>query len=44
MNEIRNNLMMKEKEIDLKEMKLMIEKNAEGEKYYNREYSFYVPE
>jgi hypothetical protein len=44
MNEIRNNLMMKEKEIDLKEMKLMIEKNAEGEKYYDREYSFYVPE
>ena len=29
MNEIRNNLMMKEKEIDMKEMKLMMEKNAE---------------
>ena len=44
MNEIRNNLMIKEKEIDMKEMKLMIEKNAEGEKYYDRDYSFYVPE
>lgn len=44
MNEIRNNLMMKEKEIDMKEMKLMMEKNAEGEKYYDRDYSFYVPE
>jgi len=44
MNEIRNNLMMKEKEIDLKEIKIMIEKNAESEKYYDRDYSFYVPE
>ena len=44
MNEIRNNLMIKEKEIDMKEMKVMIEKNAEGEKYYDRDYSFYVPE
>ena len=42
--EIRNDLILKEKEIDMKEMKLMIEKNAEGEKYYNRDYSFYVPE
>ena len=42
--EIKNDLLLKEKEIDMKEMKLMIEKNAEGEKYYHRDYSFYVPE
>ena len=42
--EIRNDLILKEKEIDMKEMKLMIEKNSEGEKYYHRDYSFYVPE
>ena len=42
--EIKNDLILKEKEIDMKEMKLMIEKNAEGEKYYHRDYSFYVPE
>ena len=42
--EIKNDLMIKEKEIDVKEIKLIIEKNSEGEKYYNRDYSFYVPE
>ena len=42
--EIKNDLIMKDKEIDMNEMKLMIQKNAEGEKYYHRDYSFYVPE
>ena len=42
--EIKNDLILKEKEIDMKELKLIIEKNAEGEKYYNRDYSYYVPE
>ena len=42
--EIKNDLILKEKEIDMKEMKLIIEKNSEGEKYYHRDYSFYVPE
>ena len=42
--EIKNDLILKEKEIDMKEMKLLIEKNTEGEKYYHRDYSFYVPE
>ncbi len=43
-HEIKNELILKDKEIDMKEIKLMIEKNSEGEKYYNRDYSFYVPE
>ena len=42
--EIKNDLIIKDKEIDINEMKLMIQKNAEGEKYYHRDYSFYVPE
>ena len=42
--EIKNDLILKEKEIDMKELKLINEKNAEGEKYYNRDYSYYVPE
>ena len=42
--EIKNDLIIKDKEIDMNEMKLMIQKNAEGEKYYHRDYSFYVPE
>ena len=42
--EIRNDLALKEKEIDIKEIKNMIETNSEGEKYYNRDYSFYIPE
>ena len=42
--EIKNDLIIKDKEIDMSEMKLMIQKNAEGEKYYHRDYSFYVPE
>ena len=42
--EIKNDLILKEKEIDMNEMKLLIEKNAEGEKYYHRDYSYYVPE
>jgi hypothetical protein len=42
--EIKNDLILKEKEIDMNEMKLLIEKNSEGEKYYHRDYSFYVPE
>ena len=42
--EIKNDLFLKEKEIDMKEIKLLIEKNTQGDKYYNRDYSFYVPE
>ena len=42
--EIRSDLALKEKEIDIKEIKNMIETNSEGEKYYNRDYSFYIPE
>ena len=43
-HEIKNELILKDKEIDMKEIKLIIEKNAEGEKYYHRDYSYYVPE
>ena len=42
--EIRNDLVLKDKEIDLKDIYNIIEKNSQGEKYYNREYSFYVLE
>ena len=43
-HEIKNDLIIKEKEFDLNEIKILVEKNIQGEKYYNRDYSFYVPE
>ena len=42
--EIKKDMSTKDKEINVNEIKSMMEKNMEGEKYYNRDYSFYVPE
>ena len=43
-NEIKDDLKNKAKEFDIKEIKDIMDKNNLKEKYYNRDYSFYVPE
>ena len=43
-NEIKDDLKNKTKEFDIKEIKDIMDKNNLKEKYYNRDYSFYVPE
>ena len=35
---------MKDKEFDIKDIKDIMNKNNSKEKYYYRDYSFYVPE
>ena len=42
--EIKDDLKMKDKEIDIKDIKDIMNKNNSKEKYYYRDYSFYVPE
>ena len=42
--EIQDDLNKKTKEFDFKEIKDIMDKNNLKEKYYNRDYSFYVPE
>lgn len=42
--EIKDDLINKEKSFDIKEINDIIDKNNLKEKYYNRDYSFYVPE
>ena len=42
--EIKDDLKNKTKEFDMKEIKDIMDKNNLKEKYYNRDYSFYVPE
>ena len=43
-NEIKNDLKSREKEFNIKELNDIVDKNNLKEKYYNRDYSFYVPE
>ena len=43
-NEIKNDLKSREKEFNIKELNDIVDKNNVKEKYYNRDYSFYVPE
>ena len=43
-NEIKDDLKNKTKEFDIKEIKDIMDKNNWKEKYYTRDYSFYVPE
>ena len=43
-NEIKNDLKSREKEFNFKELNDIVDKNNLKEKYYNRDYSFYVPE
>lgn len=43
-NENDDDLKNKTKEFDIKEIKDNMDKNNLKEKYYNRDYSFYVPE
>ena len=42
--EIKDDLKMKDKEFDIKDIKDIMNKNNSKEKYYYRDYSFYVPE
>ena len=42
--EIKDDLKNKTKEFDIKEIQDIMDKNNQKEKYYNRDYSFYVPE
>ena len=42
--EIKDDLKTKDKAFDIKEIKDIMNKNDLKEKYYNRDYSFYVPE
>ena len=42
--EIKDDLKTKDKVFDIKEIKDIMNKNDLKEKYYNRDYSFYVPE
>jgi hypothetical protein len=42
--EIIDDLKNKDSEFDLKDIKAIMKKNNSKEKYYNRDYSFYVPE
>ena len=44
LKEIKDDLKNKTKEFDIKEIKDIMDKNNLKEKYYNRDYSFYVPE
>ena len=43
-NQIKNDLKSREKEFNFKELNDIVDKNNLKEKYYNRDYSFYVPE
>jgi len=43
-NQIKNDLKSREKEFNIKELNDIVDKNNLKEKYYNRDYSFYVPE
>ena len=43
-NEIKNDLKSREKEFNIKELNDIVDKINLKEKYYNRDYSFYVPE
>ena len=42
--EIKDDLKIKDKEFDIKDIKDIMNKNNSKEKYYYRDYSFYVPE
>ena len=42
--EIKDDLKMKDKEFDIKDIKDIMNKNNSKEKYYYRDYSFYIPE